>query len=145
MGRRDRRKKKQSKQQLTQSKELQKDTSASVDEEVSTKQKTTNKYKNIMEVLRSYFPRSYRDKRKNIDFKINHCLDTNISYSDNYPIKQLFKNGNDIFVQLESLGAVMWLNAKGDFCYRLSQDGEVIVNSLSKASIVFSNLLKKNV
>lgn len=43
---------------------------------------------------------------------------------------------------ISSTGAAIWLNAKGDICYRLHADGEIHSSTMNKASIVFSNFLR---
>ncbi len=115
------------------------------DEEVLLQQSIL-KYERVLKMLKKTFPTRYRDIRGKVDFKINNCMDTDVSLSpDHLQLHLLFKDGNDLFVQLKQLGVAIWLNSKGDLCYRLSPDGEVITNSLSKASIVFTSLLHKNI
>lgn len=178
MGKRDKRKKKQRKQESIQAKSLQHNTTTSEDtltdtdkisnntatqktnpveldtadnkqtyEDISPQPKAICSYSNIMQTLRKYFPEKdqYRIIKEYNDFKINNSLDTDISSPNGFPINHIHINGNDTFVQLKDMGIDMWLNTKGDLCYRLSPDANTITNSLSKASIVFSSLLKKNI
>lgn len=52
---------------------------------------------------------------------------------------------NSGLIQIHNSGGAIWLNAKGDICYRLVPYGDIHTSTPEKASIVLSNFFKINI
>lgn len=82
------------------------------------------------------------DSIDNVIYTINnwHSL-----YQEINSMKAFFQNANDLLVIILDRNGALWLNANGDLCYRFSKDTEIHTTSFEKASILFSNFLRRDI
>lgn len=67
----------------------------------------------------------------------------NIFHTNNWTT--FLTSSSALLDKIYQLSAAIWLNSKGEICYRLSQDGEIHTTTPEKASIVFSNFLSMDI
>ena len=90
----------------------------------------------------------------NTDDDIKKLLNTTIkqeyydfSNTTKFKTNNWFSNNTlEIITMLNDKGIAIWINSKGDICYRLSLNNDIlIVTTLEKINLILSNLLGKNV
>ena len=55
------------------------------------------------------------------------------------------KNNNITISKINAGNGAIWLNCKGEICYRFNKDGTITTQPHNKANIVFTNYLDKNI
>jgi len=72
--------------------------------------------------------------------------DRDIENIQNFIINNWIKVNKKILNELRNFGASLWINNRGDLCYRLNYlDEKILISSAKKISLIFTNLLLKQI
>lgn len=81
-----------------------------------------------------------------ITTKINDkCIIPKIDFSKYKKNNWLKVNNNKTLNQINSRNGAIWLNTRGELCYRFSEDGDITTNTTTKANTVFTNFLNTDI
>lgn len=75
----------------------------------------------------------------------NDIIANKIDFSKYIFNNWLLKESNHTLVEINKKGGAIWLNCNGDLCYRFNENTTVTIQPHTKANIVFTNYLGKDI
>lgn len=75
----------------------------------------------------------------------NDIIANKIDFSKYIFNNWLIKESNHTLVEINKKGGAIWLNCNGDLCYRFNENTTVTIQPHTKANIVFTNYLGKDI